>query len=59
MSRLATPAEVLAVARSGGREVTLEELGEAIATSCIGRWSTVEVDDLKDWREQQWEGELL
>jgi hypothetical protein len=50
MSRLATPAELLAVAESGGGEVTREGLAEAQGTIIAMRMVNREPDELRDWR---------
>lgn len=52
MSRLATPAELLAVAESGGRGVTAEGLAVARGTVVAMRILSREAEELRDWREE-------
>ena len=52
MSRLATPAELLAVAESGGREVTPERLDTAWKKLWLARNFDRDTRELKDWREE-------
>lgn len=56
MCRVATPAEVLAVAESGGREVSLEGLREAAGMVAAMRIVSREASELRDWRGEAPEG---
>lgn len=52
MSRLATAAELLAVAESGGREVTAGALAVARGTVIAMRILSRDSEELRDWREE-------
>jgi hypothetical protein len=53
MARQATDAEVLAVAEAGTAAVTIETLARAYAVMQVARLAARELDELRDWREQQ------